>query len=82
MSFEFEFKCHWYVCKIVLLSLNMAEEGEKQQFEINCACHGFHGYRNVWIPKLKQILQVKQELGYVHDPSCYISWNKNPWKTN
>ena len=46
----------------------MSEEAGKQQFEINCASRGFHVYRNLWSPKFGQILQVKQELGNVHDP--------------
>ena len=58
----------------------MAEEGRKQRFEINYTCHGFHVYRNLWIPNLKQILQVKQELRYVHDSLAISLGAKTPGK--
>ena len=58
----------------------MSEEGGKQQFEINCASRGFHVYRNVWCPKFGQILQVKQELGNVHDPFAISLGAKIPGK--
>jgi hypothetical protein len=70
------------VYRIVFLSfnVNMAEEGGKQQFEINCACRGFHVYRNIWSPKLKQILQVEQELWNTHDPFAISLGAKVPGK--
>ena len=84
MPFEFElsfkFKFEYHRIKIVLLSLSMEEEWGKQQFAINCACLSFHAYQNLWIPKLKQILQVKKELGNVHDPFAISLWAKIPRK--
>ena len=45
----------------------MIKNGARQQFEINCACHGFRVHQNIWNPKLKQILQAEQKLRNVHD---------------
>ena len=58
----------------------MAEGGGKQPFEIICACRGFHIYRSIWSPKLKQMLQVEQELGNVHDPFAISFGAKIPGK--
>ena len=41
---------------------------------------GFHVYRNLWKPKLKQILQVEQELANVHDPFAISLGAKIPGK--
>ena len=58
----------------------MSEEAGKQQFEINCASRGFHVYRNLWSPKFGKILQVKQDLGNVHDPFAISLEAKIPGK--
>ena len=63
-----------------MVSLNMTEEGGKQQFEISCVCRSFHVYQKIWSPKLKQILQVEQELGNVHDPFAISLGAKIPGK--
>ena len=48
----------------------MSVEKVKQQFQIFCASRGFHVYINLWKPKLGQILEIRQEVGNVHDPFC------------
>ena len=52
----------------------------KQQFEITCASRGFHVYRELWKPKLGQNLQVKQEIGNLHDPFAISLGAKIPGK--
>ena len=43
---------------------------ESERFEIKCASHRFHFYRDIWKPKLFQLLEVFHEnvQGNVHDP--------------
>ena len=41
---------------------------ELQCFKIKCASHGFHVYRDIWKPKLSQLLEVFHEQENVHDP--------------
>ena len=48
-------------------TMSLKQESGKQQFEIACASRGFHVYREIWRPKLGQMLQVSQEIGKVHD---------------
>ena len=55
-------------------------ESGKQQFEITCASRGFHVYRELWKPKLGQNLQVKQEIGNLHDPFAISLGAKIPGK--
>ena len=55
-------------------------ESEKQQFEITCASCGFHVYRELWKPKLSQNLQVKEEIGNLHDPFTISLRAKIPGK--
>ena len=40
---------------------------ELERFEIKCASRGFHVYRDIWKPKLSQLLEVFHEQGNVHD---------------
>ena len=40
---------------------------ELEHFEIKCAPRGFHVYRDIWKPKLSQLLEVFHEQGNVHD---------------
>ena len=44
------------------------QESGKQQNEVTCASRSFHVYRELWKPKLGQSLQIKQEIGNLHDP--------------
>ena len=55
-------------------------ESGKQQFEITCASRGFRVYREFWKPKLGQNLQVKQEIGNLHDSFAISLGAKIPGK--
>ena len=55
-------------------------ESGKQQFEITCASRGFHVYRELWKPKFGQNLQVKQEIGNLHNPFAIFLGAKIPGK--
>ena len=43
---------------------------ESERFKIKCASHRFHFYRDIWKPKLLQLLEVFHEnvQENVHDP--------------
>ena len=45
---------------------------ELERFEIKCASRGFHVYRDIWKPKLSQLLEVFHEQGNVHDPFAMV----------
>ena len=38
------------------------------KYEMKCASRGFHEYRRVWTPRIRQSLTVQPEFGNVHDP--------------
>ena len=58
----------------------MVDEGGKQQFQILCASRGFHVYRTLWSPKLGQTLEVRQDIGNVHNPFSISLRAKIPGK--
>ena len=41
---------------------------ELERFEIKYAPRGFHVYKDIWKPKLSQLLEVFHEQGNVYDP--------------
>ena len=45
---------------------------EHERFGIKCASRGFHVYRDIWKPKLSQLLEVFHEQGNVHDPFAMV----------
>ena len=47
---------------------NGASQYGAKKFEIHCASHGFHVYREVWGPVLGESLEMEQDYGNVHDP--------------
>ena len=44
---------------------------EFERFEIKCPSRGFQLYRDIWKPKLSQLLEVFHEKGNVHDPFAF-----------
>ena len=44
---------------------------EFERFEIKCSSRGFHLYRDIWKPKLSQLLEVFHKKGNVHDPFAF-----------
>ena len=44
----------------------------RKQFEINCGSRGFHKYKNIWICKLNEKLEVVNDSGNLYD-SCAMA---------
>ena len=66
-------------------TIQITPEAELQStdiFTFPYASRGFHHYRNVWIPKIDQQLEVQHEKNNLHDPYACALFAKSRNKIN